>query len=236
VPRERFDASAAASLEGATDASVSAVTGGGRAAAGDAAVRPATASLTSVTSAGAPAKALPPAPRRDDRRGVDESTPLTVKPVALDAKAIRVKDSSISTLLYGSARPASSAEQLRADLRDVSGLQTLLPAPAAAARPGAVLTAAQVSKVAALLPGSAKPDYPDALRASGVQGEAVASFIVDSNGRVDPSSFSVTRADNALFAAAVRQALPRLRFLPAELDGRPVSQRVEMRFNFTAPK
>jgi protein TonB len=53
---------------------------------------------------------------------------------------------------------------------------------------------------------------------------------------VQPGSFSVTRADNALFAAAVRQALPRMRFLPAELDGRAVAQRVEMRFNFTAPK
>src|SRR5687767_260789 len=74
----------------------------------------------------------------------------------------------------------------------------------------------QVEKPVMQAPNSATPGYPDVLRRAGVEGEALVSFVVDTTGRVEPGSFKVIRATHELFAAAVRNALPRMRFFPAE--------------------
>ena len=60
----------------------------------------------------------------------------------------------------------------------------------------------------------------------------VARFVVDSAGRVAPGSLEIVRATHELFADAVRVALERTRFVPAERAGRPVAQLVEERFGF----
>lgn len=90
----------------------------------------------------------------------------------------------------------------------------------------------QVEQPAMALPGSPTPRYPDLLRAAGVEGEAVMAFVVDTTGRVDPASITVLRTTHELFAAAVRQALPTMRFVPAEVDGRKVRQLVQQPFVF----
>jgi outer membrane biosynthesis protein TonB len=46
-------------------------------------------------------------------------------------------------------------------------------------------------------------------------------------------SVRVVQSDNDLFADAVRVALGRLRFTPAEVGGKKVSQLVQMPFVFT---
>jgi periplasmic protein TonB len=91
----------------------------------------------------------------------------------------------------------------------------------------------QVDKVALLLPGSPSPRYPEGLQHSGVEGEVVAQFVVDSAGRVDPGSITILRADDERFARAVRDALRAMRFAPAEAGGRKVAQLVQLPFQFT---
>jgi protein TonB len=90
----------------------------------------------------------------------------------------------------------------------------------------------QVEKPVAALPGSAGPRYPDILRSGGVEGEVVATFEVDTLGRVVISSFRVVRSSHALFEQAVRSSLPNMRFLPAEIQGRKVKQLVQQPFVF----
>jgi protein TonB len=90
----------------------------------------------------------------------------------------------------------------------------------------------QVEKQVSVIPGSASPRYPEALRMAGVEGHVVAQFVVDVDGRVDAGTVRLVGSDNALFDEAVRVALVRMRFAPAEIGGRRVRQLVEMPFVF----
>lgn len=90
----------------------------------------------------------------------------------------------------------------------------------------------QVEKAAAAIPGSGNPAYPEMLKSSGVEGEALVQFIVDTTGRAELGSFKVLRASHDAFGQAVRSALPRMRFLPAEIGGRKVRMLVQQPFAF----
>ena len=96
-----------------------------------------------------------------------------------------------------------------------------------------VFNAEQVERQAAFVAGSGAPRYPEALRSSGVEGKVVALFVVDEKGRAEADSVRFQSSDNALFEEAVRRALPRMRFIPAEIGGRKVRQLVQMPFVFT---
>jgi hypothetical protein len=56
------------------------------------------------------------------------------------------------------------------------------------------------------------------------QGEVVLRFVVDYRGCPDLRSARVISATDSAFAGVVRQTLPRWRFVPAQKDGRNVSQ------------
>jgi protein TonB len=90
----------------------------------------------------------------------------------------------------------------------------------------------QVERPAMQAPNSATPVYPDILRQAGVEGEALVSFVVDTSGRVDIGTFKVVRATHELFTAAVRNALPRMRFIPAAVGDTKVRQLVQQPFSF----
>lgn len=94
----------------------------------------------------------------------------------------------------------------------------------------------EVEKPVMPAPNSAAPAYPDMLRQAGVEGEALVSFVVDTTGRVEAGSFKVIRATHDLFAAAVRNALPRMRFIPAEVGSNKVRQLVQQPFSFALVK
>lgn len=81
--------------------------------------------------------------------------------------------------------------------------------------------------------GNMNMQYPDLLRSAGVEGEVLAQFVVDTTGRVDMSTFKVLKSSHDLFTTAVRQALQRARYYPAEIGGRKVKQLVQQPFNFT---
>jgi protein TonB len=94
----------------------------------------------------------------------------------------------------------------------------------------------QVEKPVMQAPNSPTPQYPDILRQAGVEGEALVSFVVDTTGRADPTSFKVIRTTHELFATAVKNALPRMRFIPAEVGDKKVRQLVQQPFSFAITK
>lgn len=91
----------------------------------------------------------------------------------------------------------------------------------------------QVEKPAAMASGTITPSYPETLRSAGIEGEVDAEFTVDTTGRAEPGTLRITKSTNDLFSAAVRSALPRMRFYPAEVGGRKVKQLVQQPFTFT---
>jgi protein TonB len=98
---------------------------------------------------------------------------------------------------------------------------------------GVAFSAEQVEKQVAVAAGNAPPRYPEALRQMGIEGRVIASFVVNEQGRAEEESIRFVRSENPLFDEAVRVALRRMRFVPAEAGGRKVRQLVEMPFVFT---
>ena len=97
--------------------------------------------------------------------------------------------------------------------------------------PNTAYTDFQVERVVSAISGTNIP-YPEGLRSSGVEGKVEAEFVVDENGRVISSTFKVLDATNDQFAAAVRNALSRMRFRPAQIGKTSVSQVVQQAFVF----
>jgi TonB family protein len=116
--------------------------------------------------------------------------------------------------------------------------ETPRPEPVAPLSPGAEAPAAaqgdyeEIVKPV-LVPGSRTPEYPDILRQAGVEGEVLVSFAVDESGQPDVASLKMIRSTHELFSVAVREALPGMRFRPAERDGRKVRLTVQEPFTFT---
>jgi periplasmic protein TonB len=80
---------------------------------------------------------------------------------------------------------------------------------------------------------TSKPRYPESLRGAGVEGKVLIRFVVDTAGRIEPSSVQVLSATHPLFVQAVKAALGGFRFRPAEVAGRRVEATAEMPFEFS---
>lgn len=76
------------------------------------------------------------------------------------------------------------------------------------------------------------PTYPAALQQRGIGGSFAVEFVVDTLGHAVPETFRVLQPAEPLFVEAVRAVLPRLRYLPAEREGRKVRQLVHQAFAF----
>jgi TonB family protein len=64
--------------------------------------------------------------------------------------------------------------------------------------------------------------YPDDLRVMGIQGRVEFRCIIGRDGRVEPNSIRVVRADDGGFIYNARQALLGAHFRPAKVRGQPV--------------
>jgi protein TonB len=73
------------------------------------------------------------------------------------------------------------------------------------------------------------------LRSAHLEGTVLAQFVVDTTGLVELSTFKVLSSTHELFTAAVKDALPAMRFTPAEAGGMKVRQLVQTSFPFTLP-
>jgi protein TonB len=94
----------------------------------------------------------------------------------------------------------------------------------------------QVEKPAEMLAESPKPKYPSVLESSGIPGEVQAQFVVSNSGKADMDSFKVLKSTNELFTQAVKNVLPRMKFSPAMIGGKPVNQLVQQSFQFAVPR
>ena len=167
--------------------------------------RPRSAGRTAVTPVGGAA----PAPRRSPGPALPAVAIGAVPPVGLP----------------GDPGPLVDAREFTAGL--AAG-----PGGAAAPGGGAPFEAPMVDEPVAPDPRNPPPRYPEALRAAGVGGRAVARFVVDTLGRVEPGTVRVASADDPRFAEAAREALGRMRFRPARAGGVRVRQLVELPFAF----
>ena len=77
-----------------------------------------------------------------------------------------------------------------------------------------------------------RPRYPSELQRAGIEGSLLVQFVVDSTGRVDEKTLSFPNDTPPGFLRAVRDALLRSRFFPAELAGMHVRQLVQQQFTF----
>ena len=80
--------------------------------------------------------------------------------------------------------------------------------------------------------GNVSPNYPSMLESQGVTGQVIAQFEVSTEGKADMSTFKVVESSHELFTAAVKSALSRMRFQPAEIGGKKVRQLVQQAFVF----
>jgi protein TonB len=97
--------------------------------------------------------------------------------------------------------------------------------------PGA-FNAFEVDIEVVAIPGTGSPRYPEMLRSAGTEGQVIAQFVVNEKGRADQKTFKVVSSTHPQFTDAVNRALPQMRFKPAKIAGKPVSQLVQQLFVF----
>ena len=78
--------------------------------------------------------------------------------------------------------------------------------------------------------------YPAALREAGISGFVVIEFVINTTGRVDPSSIRIVRSSNAAFEGPARDAIRESLFRPGRVRGMAVRVLVQLQmdFNFVA--
>ena len=81
-------------------------------------------------------------------------------------------------------------------------------------------------------PNNPRPAYPFSLLSAGIEAHVLTRFIVDSTGKVSEKSMVFPDGAHRMFVDAIRRALLRSRYFPAELAGRRVSQHVIQEFVF----
>jgi protein TonB len=89
----------------------------------------------------------------------------------------------------------------------------------------------QVEKPVQKIGGDA-PEYPSMLKDQGVEGQVIAQFVVNESGRYEPGTLKILNSSNPQFTAAVKDALPRMKFSAAQIGGKKVQQLVQMPFQF----
>jgi periplasmic protein TonB len=94
----------------------------------------------------------------------------------------------------------------------------------------------QVEKPVVPAPGSISPRYPDMLRQAGVEGEVLAQFVVDTTGKAEAGSLKILKSSHDMFVQSVKNALPQMKFIPAEVGGKKVKQLVQQPFTFSISK
>jgi len=78
--------------------------------------------------------------------------------------------------------------------------------------------------------------YPKELLEAGVEGTVRASFIVGTDGRVEPGSIEILEASHPAFEGSARDGIPKAVFRPGKLNGAPVRVQVTVPLRFVIPK
>lgn len=78
------------------------------------------------------------------------------------------------------------------------------------------------------------PHYPDSLKAAGTQGEVLLQFVVDTLGRVEPTSVLIVRSTHPAFNQAILVTAAGARFTAAIRNGIRVRQIAQQSFVFSS--
>jgi len=82
---------------------------------------------------------------------------------------------------------------------------------------------------------SGPPPYPDLLRAAGIQGRVVLVAVVDTTGRVEPSSIKIVQTPSPGFNRSTSQWALAALFRPARIQGRAVRALVRLPLDYSVP-
>ena len=203
--------------------------------------------ILGVIYTSARAETVPDAPRPENIRFVTPPEPPKQQPqppapeISVAPPAPRTSPVLVAPISIPNTLPDIDLTQRLTDpeefaLRSTTKCGTDEPVMTTTAEPGKEYFDFEVESPVMQAPNSAAPVYPDLLRQAGVEGEALVSFVVDTTGRVDLASVKVVRSTHDQFAAAVKSALPRMRFIPAEIGRRKVRQLVQQPFTFAIVK
>jgi len=131
--------------------------------------------------------------------------------------------------MMGDARPVTADQTIGNKARDsVSAPAEVAPEPTQ----DSVFSILDVDTAVVRTANSAAPAYPLKLLTAHITGSVAAQYIVDTTGFADTASFVVIKATNPEFVAAVKEALPYMRFQPAKIGPMKVRQLVEQQFSF----
>ena len=81
-----------------------------------------------------------------------------------------------------------------------------------------------------------RPTYPESMRRSGIEGRVVLKALVNTHGRVVPSSILVLRTTDAEFSTPAILALSAARFRPARLAGARIDAWITIAVDFKPPQ
>jgi TonB family protein len=98
---------------------------------------------------------------------------------------------------------------------------------------GEAVDVSVVERAPRVLGNAISPRYPSALRESGISGQVVIRFVIDTLGRAEQGSVVVLEATHPLFAESVKNVLGSYRFSPGEIAGRKLRTLVQLPFTFT---
>ena len=98
--------------------------------------------------------------------------------------------------------------------------------------PSQAFDAREVDTPVSALSNQPTPVYPPALRSAGIEGRVIAQFIVDSKGNAVQESIRIVSSSNDLFSQSVTKAVRQMRFAPARIGTKAVSQVVQQLFVF----
>lgn len=129
----------------------------------------------------------------------------------------------------GDARPTM---QLAKSVGDRAKDTVTAPAAPPSVGQDSVYSVLDVDVAVARSANSAAPAYPLSMLKAHISGAVKAQYIVDTTGFADTTSLKIMSATNPEFVAAVREALPYMRFEPARIGALKVRQLVEQQFSF----
>ena len=98
---------------------------------------------------------------------------------------------------------------------------------------GSIVDEKLVDRAPRIIGDARPPQYPSTLRQSGVTGQVVVQFVVDTLGRAEMSDVQILETSHPLFSDAVRTALVHYRFAAGEAAGHKVRTRVQLPFTFS---
>ncbi|HEX8072193.1 MAG TPA: energy transducer TonB [Pyrinomonadaceae bacterium] len=182
--------------------------------------------FNSFTLAGAPCKGMQTATAATQT--VAESTPLnTSAPPGTTAQAPAT--ATPTPLPYGDPKTGATGGGVGSGRASGGDLSDPAALAAALADPSHVFTAKQVTRKAVLLT-KPEPGFTEAARRHDLEGEVVLRLVLGADGEVH-NIVAVKGLPDGLTEEAVAAA-KRIKFEPAQIQGRPVSQYVSVVYNF----